>query len=132
LNGPVEQSRTGGAKSSITNSGQLAPEKTPPYLLQFCQHYQDADAPVDDFFEFVKEGWLRAWKSFEGAYRIPADVRRKMRLRQGAAGRPSWASQLHCQLVLISIASSGAMAGVELIVRGVKSECSAASSFALA
>jgi hypothetical protein len=86
--------------------------EAPSYLLQYLvQHLLDAGASPSDFMTLVEEGWMRAWKAFEGGFRgFAEDVRKVDRALGEASERNGWrlGGRIRCQLVLSSIRSVGA------------------------
>jgi hypothetical protein len=103
--------------------GALSPARVPAYALEYlAQHLEENGTGVARFLPLTEQPWLRAWEALEGGYRgFARDVAHVRRLieQHGQAADPSFAWQLRCQLILSSIASSGANIPPELLVRCV-------------
>ena len=99
------------------NGGQVAPDRVPRYLLQYLnQHFNDTSAPLDDIMQFVEEGWLRAWKAFEGGYRgFSRDVEAAAEAAHHRRDENFRSRELRCRLVLSSIASTGWLVDPKLV-----------------
>jgi hypothetical protein len=90
------------------NAGQVPPEQSSSYALQFLpQHLDETGASPDDFMMMVEGGWRLAWEKLEGGQRGFANAvqsawsaqRKNADLRLGA--------QWRCALALSSIRSLG-------------------------
>jgi hypothetical protein len=96
----------------------------PEYLLQYLgQHFDDISAPLKEYMQFVEEGWLQAWFSFEGGYRgFSRDVQRAAQAASRLKGRNHRSLEFRCKMILSSIRSVGATVVPTLVVKCVKRE----------
>ncbi len=61
--------RWGQKTLAALNTGQIAPEHVPPYLVQYYgAHLARAGAGTDALLALVSAGWQQAWEALEGAY----------------------------------------------------------------
>lgn len=95
--------------ADILHPDKLPPQKCPPYLLLYLsQHLSAAEAPTADFIQLTEEGWLQAWKFFEGGYGgFSRDVSEAYTIatRASVAAHNGLALQLRCKLIMGSIFS---------------------------
>jgi hypothetical protein len=105
--------------------GHCSPRAVPAYVLQYAaRHWQDTNAPVEDFLMLVSEGWLRAWEEFEHGYHgFARDVETVAAIAaaQHPPDRPWRAWQLRCSLVSSSLGSQGQRIPGELVLACAKS-----------
>ena len=51
------------------NTGELAPEACPEYLLRtYTAHLDSTNSPLENYLALLSEGWQKAWFAWEGAY----------------------------------------------------------------
>jgi hypothetical protein len=61
--------RWGAQTLTALNSGTLAPEGVPPYLVQYYgPHLEGMGADTPTLSGLVSNGWRKAWEAFEGLY----------------------------------------------------------------
>jgi hypothetical protein len=105
-------------------AGELPPARTPSYALEYLgQHFDDVAAPPATLMALTEEPWMRAWEALEGGHRgFSEDVvrARKVAERTGHSSEPYRAWQLRCNLIVSSIASSGANLPAQLLLRCVE------------
>lgn len=106
------------------NSGLMAPDEAPSYLLNhLSRHFHDAEVPPVEFTKFLERGWLRAWEAFEGGWSgFLKDVQRTcvVAATRCRENEPRWGWQMRCRLIQSSIASVGGQLPVALLTACVE------------
>ena len=113
----------GKAHISDLNFGRRKPQEASPYALQFLRaHFDESDAPPEDYMLLVEGGWLRAWQTFErGGLGFWEDVQGAgVAISRNHPHAPTLVQRLRCQLVLSSIASSHARLPAALIASCIR------------
>ena len=109
------------------NNGKLAPQKVPPYLLNFYfLHLKQAAASLQDWRALAQDGWRRAWDQVDdGAAGFARDVLEVLRHAREAALHDETATAAvgvlaRCSLILASIRSRGSRVPGSLLAAAVR------------